>query len=142
MMDSMDMNQLTQLNQLTDLPLVALNDVNDDATFDYVPYLQGGSTSSYLHGEVSSTSISSFNDPIVAAGSSTPIIPSRATENNNLSHKQKLERRGHLKSRRGCFNCKRRRIKVQEPRKMATEDSTRANYTISVKKHGPRAATA
>lgn len=135
------MNQLNQLNQLTDLPLVALNDVNDDATFDYAPYLQGGSTS-YFHGEVSSTSVSSFNDPIVAAGSSTPIIPSRATENNNLSHKQKLERRGHLKSRRGCFNCKRRRIKVQEPRKMATEDSTRANYTISVKKHGPHAATA
>ena len=26
--------------------------------------------------------------------------------------KQKLERRGHTKSRRGCFNCKRRRIKV------------------------------
>jgi hypothetical protein len=26
--------------------------------------------------------------------------------------KQRLERRGHTKSRRGCFNCKRRRIKV------------------------------
>ncbi|KAK4121808.1 hypothetical protein N657DRAFT_647298 [Parathielavia appendiculata] len=30
--------------------------------------------------------------------------------------KQKLERRGHTKSRRGCFNCKRRRIKCQETR--------------------------
>jgi len=28
--------------------------------------------------------------------------------------KQRLERRGHTKSRRGCFNCKRRRIKCQE----------------------------
>ena len=27
--------------------------------------------------------------------------------------KQRLERRGHTKSRRGCFNCKRRRIKVR-----------------------------
>ncbi|KAK0674449.1 hypothetical protein QBC41DRAFT_377944 [Cercophora samala] len=29
--------------------------------------------------------------------------------------KQRLERRGHTKSRRGCFNCKRRRIKVIPP---------------------------
>ncbi|OAA59315.1 C6 transcription factor [Cordyceps fumosorosea ARSEF 2679] len=28
--------------------------------------------------------------------------------------KQRLERRGHTKSRRGCYNCKRRRIKCQE----------------------------
>ena len=27
--------------------------------------------------------------------------------------KRKLERRGHTKSRRGCFNCKRRRVKVR-----------------------------
>ena len=27
--------------------------------------------------------------------------------------RQRLERRGHTKSRRGCFNCKRRRIKVR-----------------------------
>lgn len=27
--------------------------------------------------------------------------------------KQRLERRGHTKSRRGCYNCKRRRIKVR-----------------------------
>ncbi|SPQ27330.1 4ace3030-7343-43cb-828f-eb6824488e51 [Thermothielavioides terrestris] len=30
--------------------------------------------------------------------------------------RQRLERRGHTKSRRGCFNCKRRRIKCQETR--------------------------
>ncbi|KAL1836966.1 hypothetical protein VTJ49DRAFT_4430 [Mycothermus thermophilus] len=30
--------------------------------------------------------------------------------------KPRLERRGHKKSRRGCFNCKRRRIKCQETR--------------------------
>ncbi|EFW98740.1 c6 zinc finger domain containing protein [Grosmannia clavigera kw1407] len=29
---------------------------------------------------------------------------------------KRLERRGHTKSRRGCFNCKRRRIKCQETR--------------------------
>ncbi|KAI6778766.1 Sterol uptake control protein-like protein [Emericellopsis cladophorae] len=31
-----------------------------------------------------------------------------------LSQRQRLERKGHTKSRRGCFNCKRRRIKCQE----------------------------
>ncbi|KAK4146510.1 uncharacterized protein C8A04DRAFT_9792 [Dichotomopilus funicola] len=30
--------------------------------------------------------------------------------------KPRMERRGHTKSRRGCFNCKRRRIKCQETR--------------------------
>ncbi|KAK0706829.1 hypothetical protein B0T26DRAFT_655867 [Lasiosphaeria miniovina] len=33
-----------------------------------------------------------------------------------LLARQRLERRGHTKSRRGCFNCKRRRIKCQETR--------------------------
>ncbi|KJZ68783.1 hypothetical protein HIM_11827 [Hirsutella minnesotensis 3608] len=32
------------------------------------------------------------------------------------AHRQRLERRGHTKSRRGCYNCKRRRIKCQETR--------------------------
>jgi hypothetical protein len=32
------------------------------------------------------------------------------------TQKQRLERRGHTKSRRGCYNCKRRRIKCQESR--------------------------
>lgn len=112
---------MNQLNQLTGLPLIALNGVNDDAIFDYAPYLQGGSAA-YLHEEVSSALGSSSSDPTVAAGSSIPVISS-AAGNNNLSHRQKSERRGHLKSRRGCFNCKRRRIKVQEPPTMATEDS-------------------
>lgn len=31
------------------------------------------------------------------------------------TQRQRLERRGHTKSRRGCFNCKRRRIKVIYP---------------------------
>ncbi|KAK1827583.1 hypothetical protein QBC39DRAFT_174625 [Podospora conica] len=32
----------------------------------------------------------------------------------SAASKQRMERRGHTKSRRGCFNCKRRRIKCQE----------------------------
>ena len=39
------------------------------------------------------------------------LSPSAASSSAALS-KQRMERRGHTKSRRGCFNCKRRRIKV------------------------------
>ncbi|KAF3800548.1 hypothetical protein GCG54_00003446 [Colletotrichum gloeosporioides] len=48
----------------------------------------------------------------VAANNSRPQISSPRTP----VQKQRLERRGHTKSRRGCFNCKRRRIKCQETR--------------------------
>ncbi|KAJ1338185.1 RNA polymerase II-specific transcription factor-like protein [Microdochium nivale] len=34
----------------------------------------------------------------------------------SANRRQRLERRGHTKSRRGCYNCKRRRIKCQETR--------------------------
>jgi hypothetical protein len=45
--------------------------------------------------------------------------------------KQRLERRGHTKSRRGCFNCKRRRIKVSSltRRGRASKENPRANKT-------------
>ncbi|KAI1805736.1 hypothetical protein F4811DRAFT_560949 [Daldinia bambusicola] len=39
-----------------------------------------------------------------------------ALARSNSAQKQRHERRGHTKSRRGCFNCKRRRIKCQETR--------------------------
>ncbi|KAK1847697.1 C6 transcription factor [Colletotrichum chrysophilum] len=48
----------------------------------------------------------------VAANNSRPEI----STSNAPVQKQRLERRGHTKSRRGCFNCKRRRIKCQETR--------------------------
>ncbi|CAK7232392.1 hypothetical protein SEUCBS140593_008245 [Sporothrix eucalyptigena] len=39
-----------------------------------------------------------------------------SNDGSSASHNKRLERRGHTKSRRGCFNCKRRRIKCQETR--------------------------
>ncbi|KXJ96938.1 hypothetical protein Micbo1qcDRAFT_229726 [Microdochium bolleyi] len=39
-----------------------------------------------------------------------------SSASNSNSRRQRLERRGHTKSRRGCYNCKRRRIKCQETR--------------------------
>ncbi|KAL2753688.1 hypothetical protein ACRALDRAFT_1077366 [Sodiomyces alcalophilus JCM 7366] len=44
-------------------------------------------------------------------GSSTELARTEAT-----GRKVRMERRGHTKSRRGCYNCKRRRIKCQETR--------------------------
>lgn len=41
-----------------------------------------------------------------ASGANGAVVRRQATQ------KQRLERRGHTKSRRGCYNCKRRRIKV------------------------------
>jgi hypothetical protein len=40
----------------------------------------------------------------------TDVVPHRQLS----AQRQRLERRGHTKSRRGCYNCKRRRIKCQE----------------------------
>lgn len=42
-------------------------------------------------------------------------FPSPATTSNAALSKHRMERKGHTKSRRGCFNCKRRRIKVYPP---------------------------
>ncbi|KAI1476565.1 hypothetical protein F4774DRAFT_420636 [Daldinia eschscholtzii] len=41
---------------------------------------------------------------------------STALTGGNSAMKQRHERRGHTKSRRGCYNCKKRRIKCQETR--------------------------
>ncbi|PFH62055.1 hypothetical protein XA68_15263 [Ophiocordyceps unilateralis] len=45
----------------------------------------------------------------------TPSSPD-AVVRRQPAQRQRLERRGHTKSRRGCYNCKRRRIKCQETR--------------------------
>ncbi|KAI9158433.1 Sterol uptake control protein 2 [Paramyrothecium foliicola] len=73
-----------------------------------------------------------FQEPLTAhtlsdsSGRATP--PSSENRHSSLNtsgselvsqpptQRQRLERRGHTKSRRGCYNCKRRRIKCQESR--------------------------
>ncbi|KAK3946164.1 C6 zinc finger protein [Diplogelasinospora grovesii] len=68
---------------------------------------------------------SSSNSALVrresANSSASPSTPTQNNANSSANAvaqlpKQRLERRGHTKSRRGCFNCKRRRIKCQETR--------------------------
>lgn len=56
-----------------------------------------------------------FSDSSIGRAT-TPSSDTRSTSTDLVSksqQKQRLERRGHTKSRRGCYNCKRRRIKVR-----------------------------
>ncbi len=61
-------------------------------------------------------------------------------QGNSLAHaKQRLERRGHTKSRRGCFNCKRRRIKVWG---CGVKSDWKTDMIDSARRRGRRADTA
>lgn len=123
----------------TALPLLTLNspDVGD---FDYSTFLQDQQDIDYLAEESSgstaepqltpsSGALSSDSSLQVLAPRQGHLAPSAAFAAQPRNHagrdsktnpgaqghaKQRLERRGHTKSRRGCFNCKRRRIKVSK----------------------------
>ncbi|KAJ3524567.1 hypothetical protein NM208_g12008 [Fusarium decemcellulare] len=91
----------------------------DQSDFDYGAFLQADDIS---FGE------SAQEQPRAALSDSSgkatpPSSDARSTSNTSTelvtrppTQKQRLERRGHTKSRRGCYNCKRRRIKCQETR--------------------------
>jgi len=70
--------------------------------------IQGFSDSSVGRATPPDSDNRSNSNDLVRAGSAAPTAVTTA------SAKHKLERRGHTKSRRGCYNCKRRRIKCQE----------------------------
>ncbi|PHH73069.1 hypothetical protein CDD80_4074 [Ophiocordyceps camponoti-rufipedis] len=68
--------------------------------FDYSSLLQPADGPAPLPGPTSDRPGPSSPEPVVVV----------------RRQRQRLERRGHTKSRRGCYNCKRRRIKCQETR--------------------------
>jgi hypothetical protein len=76
--------------------------------FDYTAFLQDRELE-YVAEDSSSNSNSAFPIEPFSDGSRPTVPPSSKKASNK---KQRLERRGHTKSRRGCYNCKRRRIKV------------------------------
>ncbi|KAI1431748.1 C6 zinc finger protein [Xylaria sp. CBS 124048] len=91
------------------LPLLTLG--NDDTEFDYASYLQDEDID-YLGDTGSSGSPSIMNE-----GASADVSPPASSiVKSGSNQRPRLERRGHTKSRRGCYNCKRRRIKCQETR--------------------------
>ncbi|KAM0463543.1 hypothetical protein ACHAO4_000260 [Trichoderma viride] len=97
----------------------------DSSDFDYTAYLQPDAgfvdgVQGYSTATLSESSGGMHTPPYANSRS----LPSSSNINNSnlelslrrtsMQQRQRLERRGHTKSRRGCFNCKRRRIKCQE----------------------------
>ena len=105
-----------------DMPLMALDD--DQQDFDYGMFLQQDDADYMAEDSSASASTNRMGitppqqSPAVA-GTSASEVPNGVgftalvrTTSEAQRQRQRLERRGHTKSRRGCFNCKRRRIKV------------------------------
>ncbi|KAI0843419.1 hypothetical protein F5Y06DRAFT_254907 [Hypoxylon sp. FL0890] len=92
------------------LPPLSLNSGED---FDYTSFLPEDETS-YRANNDASGSNSALSDVLGIPGASP--TTTALTKGNSSLRQPRLERRGHTKSRRGCFNCKRRRIKCQETR--------------------------
>ncbi|KAG8405303.1 hypothetical protein J3458_021965 [Metarhizium acridum] len=90
----------------------------DPSEFDYSTFLQqtedipfpdpSHSTSA---GTISESSPGQATPPSSDGRSTSGAVDMSVTRRQS-AQKQRLERRGHTKSRRGCYNCKRRRIKV------------------------------
>ncbi|KAI1083899.1 hypothetical protein F5B20DRAFT_525952 [Whalleya microplaca] len=87
----------------TDLQLMP----SDNNDFGYIAFLQENDVDYFAGGASASTS----NETLAVSN----VPPSTATFlRSSSSHKARFERKGHTKSRRGCYNCKKRRIKCQE----------------------------
>ncbi|KAF5963477.1 UPC2-like protein [Fusarium coicis] len=86
----------------------------DQPDFDYAAFLQADDITfgegAQTQQQLPSDSSDKATPPSTTSGSSSELIARPSAQ------KQRLERRGHTKSRRGCYNCKRRRIKCQETR--------------------------
>ncbi|KAM0353656.1 hypothetical protein ACHAPU_001669 [Fusarium lateritium] len=84
----------------------------DQPEFDYSAFLQADDMnfdeSVQTHLQVPSDSLEKATPPSSTSGSGGELTIRSSAQ------KQRHERRGHTKSRRGCYNCKRRRIKCQE----------------------------
>lgn len=96
----------------------------DQPEFDYGAFLQADNITFVDEEQGQSTTNSSNSSgkvtPPSSDGRSTASKSASIASASNTTElalqtpaqRQRLERRGHTKSRRGCYNCKRRRIKV------------------------------
>lgn len=93
----------------------------DPTDFDYAAFLQSDDVpftdqlgaGSHVAGHTSDSSgkaTTPSSDNVSSAGASDALVRRQTAQQ---QQRQRLERRGHTKSRRGCYNCKRRRIKVR-----------------------------
>ncbi|KAK0635061.1 hypothetical protein B0T17DRAFT_29195 [Bombardia bombarda] len=122
-------------------PPPGLDDEPPFPDFDYAAFLHGNDIDYVAEGSPTSTNNTTLSDdslqtltgylPTIIApatnssprtstntGTNTRSGPAAGSigQSTSLPPKQRVERRGHTKSRRGCFHCKRRRIKCQETR--------------------------
>ncbi|KAK4186574.1 C6 zinc finger protein [Podospora australis] len=113
------------MNYTSNPALALLSLEQGQAEFDYTAFLQDQDIDYLAEESSASTSSNHFSGPGTVV--QPQLQPQPATNlavvvqggNGNgaaAAQKTRLERRGHTKSRRGCFNCKRRRIKCQETR--------------------------
>lgn len=83
--------------------------------FDYVAFLQAEDVpfqnSTHPHAVASTSESSEKATPPSSDAMSSSRTGTEVARRQSMA-KPRLERRGHTKSRRGCYNCKRRRIKV------------------------------
>ncbi|KAK7415533.1 hypothetical protein QQZ08_012311 [Neonectria magnoliae] len=94
----------------------------DQPEFDYGAFLQSDDIGFAESAQGVQTNAGGYSDDSGKAtpptGSDTRSMSTASTDlvqrPQTQTQKQRLERRGHTKSRRGCYNCKRRRIKCQE----------------------------
>jgi hypothetical protein len=87
------------------LPLM---DLDDQLEFDYTGFLQNENRDYVGEGSSSSQTLA-----ITSPQSLSPTDSGAGAGPSSQQARLKHERRGHTKSRKGCFNCKRRRIKVR-----------------------------
>lgn len=112
------------------LPLMQLNTGPSD--FDYGGFLQGEDVDYFAEESSAST-----GGPLQDTSGQTELVKrtspstSHSNSHSNSPSKQRLERRGHTKSRRGCYNCKRRRIKVIQARSRSRRRSVLTLFIVS-----------
>lgn len=92
------------------LPLMEVNAQQPE--FDYTAFLQEEEADYVAEDSSASASTNTLALTPPQGQSPTDAGPSSGAASRARQAKQRLERRGHTKSRRGCYNCKRRRIKV------------------------------
>lgn len=86
----------------------------DPSQFDYGAFLGGDSAMQFqdLTSPHNQAALAQSPGQVTPPSSESRSPPGGELARRSASAKQRLERRGHTKSRRGCYNCKRRRIKV------------------------------
>ncbi|KAI5927992.1 hypothetical protein F4810DRAFT_646338 [Camillea tinctor] len=95
----------------TVLPILTVNNDTDTDSFDYDAFLQDIDTEQpAINNSSGLTSAANGLSSSSSSSGSTPLPDAVVTRKS--AQKQRLGRRGHTKSRRGCYNCKKRRIKV------------------------------